>query len=68
MTRRRIGSADLEVLPRCLGGNVFGWTYDEPESFAVLDAYDAAGGNIIDTADTYSSWTPATIARRSMAR
>jgi len=56
MQRRRIGSTDLEVFPLCLGGNVFGWTCDEAESFAVLDAYAAAGGNIIDTADTYSSW------------
>ena len=58
MQRRRIGSTDLEVFPLCLGGNVFGWTCDEAESFAVLDAYAAAGGNIIDTADTYSSWVP----------
>ncbi len=41
----------------CLGGNVFGWTIDEEESFAVLDAYRAAGGNFIDTADVYSSWS-----------
>ena len=37
----------------CLGGNVFGWTLDEEQSFAVLDAYRAAGGNFIDTADVY---------------
>jgi aryl-alcohol dehydrogenase (NADP+) len=41
------------VFPICLGGNVFGWTIDEHASFAVLDAYFAAGGNFIDTADTY---------------
>jgi aryl-alcohol dehydrogenase-like predicted oxidoreductase len=58
MTPRRIGSTDLEVFPLCLGGNVFGWTCDEAASFAVLDAFAAAGGNIIDTADTYSSWVP----------
>jgi aryl-alcohol dehydrogenase-like predicted oxidoreductase len=56
MTRRRVGSTDLEIFPLCLGGNVFGWTCDEAQSFAVLDAYAAAGGNILDTADTYSSW------------
>jgi aryl-alcohol dehydrogenase-like predicted oxidoreductase len=56
MTRRRIGSTDLEVFPLCLGSNVFGWTCTEAESFAVLDAYAAAGGNVVDTADTYSSW------------
>jgi aryl-alcohol dehydrogenase-like predicted oxidoreductase len=53
-----IGSADLDVFPLCLGGNVFGWTADEQSSFAVLDAYAAAGGNFIDTADVYSSWVP----------
>lgn len=42
----------------CLGGNVFGWTAKEAECFTVLDAYVAAGGNFIDTADTYSSWVP----------
>ena len=46
----------LTVFPLCLGGNVFGWTADRDTSFAVLDAYVEAGGNFIDTADTYSSW------------
>jgi len=58
MNTRPIGSTGLHVFPLCLGGNVFGWTIDEAESFAVLDAYAAAGGNFIDTADTYSSWVP----------
>jgi len=55
---RRVGSSDLSVFPLCLGANVFGWTSDERESFAVLDAYAAAGGNFIDTADVYSAWAP----------
>jgi aryl-alcohol dehydrogenase-like predicted oxidoreductase len=46
------------VFPLCLGGNVFGWTAGERQSFEVLDAYAAAGGNFIDTADAYSSWVP----------
>jgi aryl-alcohol dehydrogenase-like predicted oxidoreductase len=53
---RKLGSSDLEVFPLSLGGNVFGWTADEDTSFAVLDAYTAAGGNFIDTADAYSAW------------
>ena len=53
---RTLGSSDLSVHPLCLGGNIFGWTADEQQSFAVLDAYAAAGGNFIDTADSYSSW------------
>ncbi|GHE52107.1 NADP-dependent aryl-alcohol dehydrogenase [Streptomyces longispororuber] len=57
-TLRPLGPSDLEVFPLALGGNVFGWTADREQSFAVLDAYTAAGGNFIDTADTYSSWVP----------
>ncbi|MFH8797108.1 aldo/keto reductase [Streptomyces sp. NPDC017941] len=55
---RPLGSSDLEVFPLALGGNVFGWTADEQQSFAVLDAYTAAGGNFVDTADVYSVWAP----------
>ncbi|WKX10489.1 aldo/keto reductase [Streptomyces sp. NL15-2K] len=53
---RKLGNSDLEVFPLSLGGNVFGWTADEAASFAVLDAYTAAGGNFVDTADSYSAW------------
>ncbi|MFB7452426.1 aldo/keto reductase [Streptomyces sp. NPDC056194] len=53
---RPLGSSDLHVFPVALGGNVFGWTADEAESFAVLDAYAAAGGNFVDSADVYSAW------------
>lgn len=53
---KRIPQTDLDVFALCLGGNVFGWTVDERESFAILDAYVAAGGNFIDTADMYGSW------------
>jgi aryl-alcohol dehydrogenase-like predicted oxidoreductase len=49
---------NLTLFPLALGGNVFGWTADEAESFAVLDAYAAAGGNHVDTADSYSAWVP----------
>ncbi|MFK4146274.1 aldo/keto reductase [Streptomyces sp. NPDC004065] len=53
---RKLGASDLEVFPLALGGNVFGWTADREQSFAVLDAYTAAGGNFVDTADSYSAW------------
>lgn len=55
---KRIGGSDLSVFPLNLGGNVFGWTADEATSFEVLDAYTAAGGNFVDTADVYSAWVP----------
>ncbi len=51
-----LGRTGLDVSPLCLGGNVFGWTADEADSFAVLDAYAAAGGNFVDSADSYSAW------------
>ncbi|MDX6739994.1 aldo/keto reductase [Actinocorallia sp. A-T 12471] len=58
MTLKPVGTSDLLVSPLNLGGNVFGWTADEATSFAVLDAYAAAGGNFVDTADSYSAWVP----------
>lgn len=53
-----MGNTDLDVFPLCLGGNVFGWTLDEERSFEVLDAYVEAGGNFIDTADSYGRQGP----------
>ena len=56
--RRPLGQSGIEVAPLALGGNVFGWTADEPTSFAILDAFVEAGGNIVDSADVYSAWVP----------
>jgi len=50
----KLGHTELDVFGLCLGGNVFGWSADERTSFDVLDAYAAAGGNFVDTADAYS--------------
>ena len=50
-----LGRTGLDVFPICLGGNVFGWTADEPQSGAVLDAYADAGGNFIDTSNSYGA-------------
>ena len=58
MTKRKLGNTGLEVGPLALGGNVFGWTADEPTSFKLLDAFVASGLNLIDTADVYSKWIP----------
>jgi aryl-alcohol dehydrogenase-like predicted oxidoreductase len=54
----KLGLTDLDVFPLCLGANVFGWTADRDQSFAVLDSYAAAGGNFVDTADVYPAWVP----------
>lgn len=63
--RLTIPETDLVVHPLCLGGNVFGWSADQEESFAVLDAYFEAGGNFIDTADVYSEWKPGNVGGES---
>ena len=58
MKMRQLGGSGLEVAPLAFGGNVFGWTVDEPTSFRLLDEFVAAGFNFIDTADVYSRWAP----------
>jgi len=58
MRRRSLGNSGLEVAPLAFGGNVFGWTVDERTSFRLLDAFVAAGFNLIDTADVYSKFAP----------
>ena len=56
MKKINIGNTDLEVSRINFGGNVFGWTLDEKQSFEILDAFVGAGFNFLDTADTYSWW------------
>lgn len=58
MEKRKLGNSDLFVYPITFGGNVFGWTIDEQQSFNVLDGFTGAGFNFIDTADSYSHWVP----------
>ena len=58
MLTRALGRTDVKVVPLMLGGNVFGWTADREQSFAVLDAFVDGGGNFIDTANVYSVWAP----------
>ena len=56
MKLRPLGRSGIEVSPLCFGGNVFGWTADEPTSHALLDRFVDAGFNFIDTANVYSFW------------
>jgi aryl-alcohol dehydrogenase-like predicted oxidoreductase len=58
MQRVKLGKSELHVPVICLGGNVFGWTVSEADSFRQLDAALEAGLNFIDTADVYSRWAP----------
>ncbi len=56
MEKIRISNTDLEVSRINFGGNVFGWTLDEQQSFDILDTITANGINFVDTADTYAWW------------
>ena len=56
MKKRKLGRTGFEIAPLAFGGNVFGWTVDEPTSFQLLDAFVGAGFDLIDTADSYSRW------------
>jgi len=58
METRALGKTGLSIAPLVLGGNVFGWTIDEAQSFTILDAFVDHGFNAIDTADVYSAWAP----------
>lgn len=55
---RELGKSGIKVGQLAFGGNVFGWTADQPTSFQLLDAFVDSGLNLIDTADVYSTWAP----------
>ncbi len=55
---RHLGMSGLEVSPFCFGGSVIRWTVSDEMAMETLDAFAAAGGNFIDTADVYSDWVP----------
>jgi aryl-alcohol dehydrogenase-like predicted oxidoreductase len=56
MEKRKLGTSSLDVPVICLGGNVYGWTLNEADTFHQLDQALAKGLNFIDTADVYSRW------------
>lgn len=58
MEKRTLGNTGIQITPLVFGGNVFGWTADEPTSFRLLDAFTDAGFNAIDTSDNYTAWIP----------
>lgn len=58
MQKRTLGHRGPAVPPICLGGNVYGWTLSEADTFRQLDRAVDAGLNFIDTADMYSRWVP----------
>ena len=56
MDKKQLGQTDLYTAPIIFGGNVFGWTADEKESFELLDRFLDMGFNMVDTANVYSRW------------
>ena len=67
LEKRPLGRSGLSTAPLALGGNVFGWTADEPTSFAILDRFVDLGFNLIDTANSYSTWVPGHVGGESEA-
>ena len=55
VARRRVGTTAIAVHPVALGGATFGWTLSAGETTDILDNFVALGGNLVDTADSYSS-------------
>ncbi|WP_343322271.1 aldo/keto reductase [Sphingobacterium multivorum] len=56
MEKVKLGNSEIEFKPLVFGGNVFGWTVDEKQSFALLDAFIDMGFSLIDTSNNYSHW------------
>ncbi len=57
MEYRTLGNSGTAVSAHALGTMTFGAEADEATSHLILDAFLAAGGTFIDTADVYSSGT-----------
>ncbi len=58
MQKKTLGTNGPEVPAIVLGGNVYGWTLSEADSFHQLDRAVDAGLHFVDTADVYSRWVP----------
>lgn len=65
MKKRTLGKSDLSVAPIAFGANVFGWTLNQQDSFRILDEFIDNDFNLIDTADTYSTWVPGNVGGES---
>jgi 1-deoxyxylulose-5-phosphate synthase len=70
--QRMMGRTGLRLSELCLGTLNFGWRTDEAASFAILDAYFAAGGNFIQSTshspDLFLPSTAATLAESIVGR
>ncbi|HZJ27163.1 MAG TPA: aldo/keto reductase [Acidimicrobiia bacterium] len=68
MELRQFGSTGIKVSELCLGAMTFGRETPEPESVALLDRFLDAGGNFVDTADTYGGGASEEILGRALGR
>ena len=50
-----LGKTELKVSELCLGTMTFGRETDEKTAIAMVDRFEEAGGNFIDSADAYGS-------------
>ncbi|MDR1117648.1 MAG: aldo/keto reductase [Oscillospiraceae bacterium] len=58
MKKVRLKDTALELSNICLGAAGFGPGMAKAQTFEILDAFMAAGGNFIDTANVYGKWMP----------
>ena len=58
MRKITLRGTSLNVSAVCLGAGDFGSGLPNEDAFAILDAFTAAGGNFIDTANVYGKWNP----------
>jgi aryl-alcohol dehydrogenase-like predicted oxidoreductase len=54
MDYRFMGRTGLKVSELCMGTQTFGWGADEPTAFSLADHFVEAGGNFLDTSNTYN--------------
>jgi len=62
-----LGKTGVKVSELCLGAMTFGRETTEDDSFRIMDAFVAAGGNFVDTADVYSRGVSETIVGKWLA-
>ena len=67
MEYRYFGRTGLKVSELCLGTMTFGRETSEEDSYLMLDLFQEAGGNFIDTADVYNNGDSESILGRWLA-
>lgn len=58
LRKQQLKGTELELSTVCLGCGNFGEKLTRKQAFEILDAYVAAGGNFLDTANVYCRWVP----------